>query len=402
MRRYACGLLIAALMGCVVQLPPPASAPPLDQSNEPGNKLYRTPNDVHALLIDEAASDFEQGHCANVSVRKGLGVVLRTDTLAGKDESLPYQGVYTSRVIATEFPFNDVVPSWNVDVSPDDGFVVELRLGRAADGFWTPYYYFGTWGEADAPPSKIQHDENGDVDKDYFRSTNRFDRLQYRVRLFAVEGRERVILRRFAVAYSNTLNDADLARRFRRPVDPGPQDKWARRLPVPFRSQKWEASQVRGSICSPTSLSMVLEYYGVRLTTRNVYEVVYDPEFRLYGNWPRAVQTAHVLGVPGYLERFGDWNAVKRHIAAGRPVIASIRIEKGQLRNNPERQSNGHLLVITGFDGSGGVYINDPAGATEEIGIVTHPIEDVEKIWFDHGGVGYVLLGAAGPHSVAP
>jgi len=93
------------------------------------------------------------------------------------------------------------------------------------------------------------------------------------------------------------------------------------------------------------------------------------------------------------IERFGDWNAIKRHIAAGRPLIASILVEKGQLRNAPYRETKGHLVVVTGFDGKGNVCLNDPAATTAEQGITTHPIEDVEKVWFGHGGVAYVLLG---------
>lgn len=397
-----CILVILFAAGCGVRQAP---TPPAADADEPGNKLFSTPNDVHALILDETAAVFAEGtNSGTVVVDDPPGVTLQIDAPVGGQAQPPHQGVHTSRVIAAEFPFNDVVPSWNVDCPRHAGFVVELRLGRGERGFWTPYYYLGRWGAAAAPTEKIQHDPNGDVDIDYFRSTHRFDRVQYRVRLFSSRRGPLPVLRRFGLACSNTLNDADLARRFRKPIDPGPQEKWARRLPVPFRSQKWEAREVRGSICSPTSVSMVLEYYGVRLPTSRVYEVVYDEEFKLYGNWARAVQTACHFGVPGYIERFGDWNAVKRHIAAGRPVIASIRIEKGQLRNAPHRESSGHLLVITGFDGKGGVHINDPAGATREEGVVTHPLEDVEKIWFEHGGVGYVLLGqplgngaAAGP-----
>ena len=389
MFRYS--LLIAVLAGCGMKEPPPSLT---EEQDGPGNKLYMTPNDVHALLLDEAAEVFEQGaNSGTVVVSDPVGVTLQTEPPAGTQACPPFKGVHTSRVISAAFPFNDVVPSWNVDCPLGAGFIVELRFGRADDDLWTPYYYLGTWGTAPAPAVKIQHDQNGDVDTDYFRSTNRFDRLQYRVHLCSPRKGPLPVLRRIGLAYSNTLNDADLARRFRKPVDPGPQEKWARRLPVPFRSQKWEAKEVRGSVCSPTSVSMVLEYYGVKLPTSRVYELVYDAEFKLYGNWARAVQTACHFGVPGYIERFGDWNAVKRHITAGRPVIASIRVDKGQLRNAPYRESNGHLLVITGFDGKGGVHFNDPAGATPEQGVITHPIEDVEKIWFQRGGVGYVLLG---------
>jgi hypothetical protein len=137
---------------------------------------------------------------------------------------------------------------------------------------------------------------------------------------------------------------------------------------------------------------MVLEYRGVKRTTEFMADLIYDPAYRLYGNWWRAVQAAYTLGVPGYVERFGDWNAVKRHIAAGQPVIASIRINKGEMSHNPKRQSDGHLIVIVGFTENGDVLVNDPVGETVEEGTATYKRQDMETIWLQRGGVAYILL----------
>jgi hypothetical protein len=327
-----------------------------------GNKLVGGPNDVHALIIDEPQMPAE-----------------------GPPE------VFTSRIIETAFPFNDVLPSWNVDVPAGAAFTAEIRVGRRAGDFWTPFYFLGTWGRAESFKGKHLHDEHGTINLDYFQSHREYDRVQYRFTLEAgAEGR-RPVPRRVGLAYSNTLNNAELARKFRKAVDPGPKEQWARRLPVSFRSQFWESPRIGSLICSPTSVSMVLEYRGVKRPTEVVADRMYDPAYKLYGNWWRAVQAAYSWGVPGHVERFGDWNAVKRYIANGQPVIASIRINKGEMSHKPERQSNGHLIVIVGFTAEGDVLVNDPVGKTVEDGTATYKRADMEKVWLERGGVAYIL-----------
>ena len=350
MNRTLQSLLTACIASsCMIASAPaqtkPTSRPAGATSN---NRLFRTPNDVHRLVMNEFPD--------------GIRVALRD---AGEKGRLV--GEYTSAVVATEFPFNDLLASWNVDVPEHAGFYVEIRVGRKAGDFWTPYYYLGGWGDFAPPAKQILKDDNGRIVVDYFQSRNAFDRIQCRFMCSADTAIHAPVLRRLAFGYSNTLNDADLAARFRTDIDPGPKEQWTRRLPIPFRSQNWESPELRGEVCSPTSLSMVLEYRGVKRPTAEVCKTVYDAENKMYGNWWRAIQTAWVYGVPGYLERFGDWNAVKKHIAEGCPVIASTRTEKGQLRHAPNYESlAGHLIVITGFDPDGSVLINDPAKRTTE------------------------------------
>lgn len=368
---------------------------PQEAGNAPGNNLRGGPYDVHALLLDESAADFSRGTTDQVTIQtKPPGIAIPSARAAAAAADSPLTVVYTSRVINTAFPFNDLVPSWNVEMPEGTGFRVAIRMGRRAGKFWTPFYHFGTWGSARRPEPLIIEDDNGVIDVDTFRSTQAFDRIQYRFVLTTAAAGQSPVIRRVGLAYSNTLGDEELARTHRKPVDPGSPSRWARRLAVPWRSQKVEDPRIRGSICSPTSVAMVLQYYGVDVPTAQVAAHVFDPEYRIYGNWARAVQTAYAHGVTGYLERFGDFDAVKRHIAAGRPVIASIRVDvEGTLRGAPYRTSNGHLIVVAGFDAKGNLHVNDPAAKTIEAGVVTYAAEDMQKVWLDHGGVGYVLTG---------
>jgi len=284
-----------------------------------------------------------------------------------------------------------VLASWNVGTPPDAGFALEIRVGRSAENAWSPWLYMGDWG---TPPEgeRVVRFERGRVDIDYFRSDTLFDRVQYRVRATTAGPPGMLHLRRVTLCLSDLKTGGPVdAPAAARPLQP---PAWQRRLPVPFRTQKTDQPELAGKICSPTSVAMVMAYYGVDRSTLDVAQACLDPHHGIYGNWPRNVQAAYSFGVPGYLARFTNWADVERAIADGHPLILSIRFaQPGILLNSPYQATDGHLIVLAGFDAAGNVEVNDPAATTPEKGCVWYPRAGLEEAWWKAtGGVAYVLL----------
>ncbi len=302
---------------------------------------------------------------------------------------------YVSRWFAGSSPFRDLLVSWNVDCPAGEGFCVELRVAEHADTSWSPWMYLGDWGTVPGGDRVIACD-GGKIDTDYFHGEKTFERAQLRVRAFAPTtgvARALAVQNLWCCASDPRLlgppNRLNVRSRLQ---DSWPYGmKWKHRLDVPFRSQRAESADIAGRICSPTSLGMVLAFHDVARPTATVAAAAYDPAHEIYGNWPRNVQAAWSLGVPGCLTRFTCWFDVEAMIASNQPVIASIAAREGELRGAPYKKTDGHLLVITGFDENGDVCVNDPAAPDAKSGQTTYAREDMQKVWLDRGGTAYVL-----------
>lgn len=339
----------------------------------------------HETIIHENPKHFRGTTSAGRPSIQTTGITLKSR--AGQDAT------YESQPIEPGLTFNELLLSWNIYTPPAAGFCVEARVGRTSNDSWSPWLYFGEWGDAPPAVEKTTSFDHGRVDVDYFRAAANtvFDRLQYRVRASTTAASADIHVDRIAVCVSNTTGALIP---IRKPSDgtPGPE-QWLRRLPVPPRSQKSEAAEIATRICSPTSLSMVMAYYGVDRPTQKVAESCFDAANDIYGNWPRNIQAAFALGVPGYLTRIADWPTAKRYIADGRPLIASIRVDTpGALPGSPYQTTNGHLLVICGFDKDGNLETNDPAAPPGAVPM-RYPRDAFARAWFGgSGGVAYVLL----------
>lgn len=295
---------------------------------------------------------------------------------------------YESAALEAPFPFDEAILSWNIDVPDGCGFSVELRVARAG-GSWSPYLYVDDWGEVPSGTERLKRWEGGRIDVDYFRSDSKFDRIQYRISALGKGGAEGAVrIRRVALV----LSDMDGGAAPGPEVSDPPEREWKRTLDVPPRSQKVEPPEIARKICSPTCVAMVLEYRGVRRSTREVAERAYDPHHKIYGNWPRAIQAAYSYGVPGYVARYSRWSDVRREIARGQPLVISIGAKKGQLTGAPYEATEGHLLVLVGFDDKGDVVVNDPAAPRAEECRRTYAAKEIEEVWLRRGGTAYVLL----------
>lgn len=278
-------------------------------------------------------------------------------------------------------PFERAVLSWN----GTGDWVLELRL--RVNGTWTPYAVMAvTKGDSqrsattaeEAPVKASPIPVSLDTDTLVVKGGATADAFQVRV---TGSGE----LTALAVTHYRR-NDARL-------TDRPAADAWGVALPVPERAQRdCEEPSIRGEVCSPTSLTMVMAYYGKSLRILDTARAVFDPQAKLYGNWPANTATAvRNLGGWAAVVKMRGFDEVEREIAERRPVILSHRWSKGDLTNAPVSSSDGHLIVAAGFTKDGDVVVNDPAGKTDGVRRV-YKREELFRTWQERGeGIAYVI-----------
>jgi Peptidase_C39 like family len=292
----------------------------------------------------------------------------------------PGLGRFTSGWMRSSADFDELLVSWNAEVPAGTGLTVEVQV-EDPTGVRSPWLYLGDWGLGLSLGERRVEFDGGRVEVDVLRLTSLHRRA--RLRLTALgSGVKAVAVHRTTLCFTDRARLATL--------EPG-RPRGPVQLEVPARIQAAEAPAIAGRICSPTSVAMVLEAQGVERGTADLAALIYDGPHDLYGNWPRAVQAAFTLGVPGCLVRISNWRTVEHFLAAGVPLIVSVKSGPGELRGAPYPSTAGHLLVIRGLDGAGGVLVNDPAAESLETVARTYRREDLERCWMQAGGVAYAL-----------
>jgi hypothetical protein len=318
--------------------------------------------------------------------------------------------------------FTELVPSWTARTPNGTWLHVYVRV-RTVDGRISRFKDMGSWSSSDQlfrrTSAGPQADAIARVATDTLMSTGpAFNGYQFRIylqRRNGLDGRPAVTRSPTVLALQAVVSR--LPARFpttSRPLSSAPV--W---LAVPRFSQMIHAGQDPQyggggeAWCSPTSLAMVVGYYGklppawsyrwvpAGWPDRVVNEfarLTYDHGYAGNGNWPFNTALATAWLPDTFVTRLPDLRAAERLVRAGIPVIASIAFGRGELDRAPISATNGHLVVIVGFNRYGSPIVNDPAAPDNRTVRRTYDRGQFERAWLNgSGGLAYIVRDAAHP-----
>src|SRR5262245_53631897 len=237
-------LILVVLCGSGAWLagPPalPPAPPPGDFEETLSNPLR--PRDhtrrIDRLALTDTADAFRAGEAdgALVTGEKVPRVVLANTDQVG----FPRRGTWTGPETVADFPFTELVPSWNVVTPKDTGAFFQIRTRDAKSRKWSPWLFVGRWGrtvnarlDERLPNDRITRFTYGAVRNEMplVLLSQPADAYQVRATLqsFDLDPAVNPSVRRVAVAYSGVVPDPVERARL---LGPGRAvDGWVRDLP---------------------------------------------------------------------------------------------------------------------------------------------------------------------------
>jgi hypothetical protein len=321
-------------------------------------------------------------------------------------------GQWTSAPVDPGFGFKRLVASWNGETPGDSSLRVQVKA-TTQDGASTDWYTLALWAASDTALQRTsvngQSDAIGRVDTDtlYARAT---PFRAYTVRLILQRGAadgDSPSVRMVGAQVSNTSFNQGQATSAPSGLDPV-------ELSVPAYSQELHAQHYPRyggggeAWCSPTSTEMVVEYWGRGPTASDLAWVdpgfvdpsvehaarsTYDAAYRGTGNWPFNTAYAATFGLDAFVTQLRSLAEAESFIRAGIPVVTSIASGPHELSGFLfDGGTNGHLVVIVGFDAAGNPIVNDPAAWSDASVRRIYDRTQFERVWLrGSSGTVYVI-----------
>jgi len=375
--------------------------------------------DTHVTFHDwSGQSGFVHGLRDGTLVRHGaltlahpVGTLDYTDPFGDGSSTTYDYATWLSPRVSTPFGLTELVSSWNATTPSGTWIQVEVS-GTTETGAQTKWYVLGRWASYDSGFHRTsvngQADDNGTVYTDTFATRNDhvLDDYRLRVTLYRATGTDatpsvRMVGAMASAVPDETSSDTPLGGAEGTVLDVPTYSQEIHRGEYPEYDNGGEAW------CSATSTAMVLDYWHrgptpaetswvdpsyadpqVDHAARSVFDYTYDGA----GNWPFNAAYAGSRGLSAFVTRLRSLTEAEQFIKAGIPLITSVSFEKGEL-DGAGYGTNGHLMVLVGFDADGNPVMNDPAShlipSDDEVR-VTYDRAQFEKAWSHSGRIVYV------------
>ncbi|MBN2417350.1 C39 family peptidase [bacterium] len=276
---------------------------------------------------------------------------------------------------SSDYPFNRGLPSWNGTVPDDEcSFFIQVRFPLGSG--WSPWLLAGYWKEYLWGSYGTTGYSEGYIDYDYVKLNVYKSSWQYKIymeRSSAEKPSPTVTQLSFFISDTRTTDAVN----YTEIINDNPEAIF---IPTDFLYQYSIDPDIGGSICSPTSVSMILRSYGIEVDPLKFARDTRDPYFNLFGIWPRVVQNASEYGVTGSVTRYRTWSDARDVLAAGGRIAMSV--------GNP--LYSGHLMMLAGFTADGTPIVHDPAKYNGYS--YTFNKYDLSRSWFDKGGISYTFF----------
>ena len=337
---------------------------------------------------------------------------------------------WTSPMIDVDFDATELVASWNA--STPEGSWIEIELQATyTNGETSPWAVMGRWSSDDEQDDIRRTTVNGQGDAYSSVWTDTFaiddasagvliDGYQLRLTLNRPEDSNRSPRVWMVGAMASAIPD-----RFEAPPAEG-GIAWGTELAVPRRSQNIHEGNYPeygggGQVwCSPTSTTMVMEYFGFRPSRKDMSwiepgytdpqvahaaRMTWDYAYSGAGNWTfnTAYAASSSIMLDAFVTRLRSMDDLERFIAAGIPVVTSQSFLESEL-DGAGYGTAGHLFVVVGFTDDGDVIVNDPASPSNQAVRHVYDREQFERIWLrtqrfnasgdvvgGSGGISYII-----------
>ena len=262
------------------------------------------------------------------------------------------EGYYESPVYRAN-PFKSLVGSWAA-ISGEKA-TVELKVRVRVDGTWSSYLTYSSFGlglENAMIPNQAGGVARMSQDEILINDNKTAEAFQYQVilrRSSLADDSPRLALVAAALEIENYQYKVDVS---------GLPDKYDHEVP---QLNQNDVPNIGNQICSPTSSTMLLMFKGHEFSEAFPHEknarLFRDYGNKIYGNWVYNTVGMSAYGEKSYVKRVYSWEELQYHLVHVGPVALSIKGNTGRYH------TNGHLLVVRGYDMSNGknvVICNDP------------------------------------------